>query len=83
MVTSSLPAPHPLTTVEHLNAWLGMAAKHSGGRARTTGERAAALGVFYIYDKLTYTRSGTENTKLSSASTRPAARDLVDRSSAK
>ena len=82
MVTSSLPAPHPLTTVEHLHAWLGMAAKHSGGRARTTGERAAALAVLCEYRKLTNGHSGNENAQLRWALTWPAARDLFDRNAA-
>ena len=83
MVTSSLPAPHPLTTVEHLNAWLGMAAKHSGGRASTTGERAAALAVLCEYRKLTKGHDSTVMRNAESVLSRPWARDLVHRSPAK
>ena len=60
-----------------------MAAEYSGGRARTTGERAAALGVPCEYRKLTKGRDGTVSAMLRSVLARPAARDLVDRSPAK
>ena len=35
-------AADPLTAVEHHDAWLGVAEKHSGSRTRTNAERAAA-----------------------------------------
>ena len=59
-----------------------MAAKHSGGRARTTGERAAALAVLCEYRKLTKGRDGTVRRNAESVLSRPWARDLADRSPA-
>ena len=60
-----------------------MAAEHSGGRARTTSERAAALAVLCEYMKLTKGRDGSVSAMLSSVLARPAARDIIDRSPAK
>ena len=60
-----------------------MAAEHSGGRARTTSERADALAVLCEYMTLTKGRDGTVSAMLRSVLSRPAARDLVDRSPAK